>query len=177
MSGDCPAPAATRPNGKISITCERVTARPRTPNLSLMGEWDHQPFVAYLDAAMSTARIRSDAELARLSGIGQQQLSTWRRGVRPSTRLLDKLAPALRVPARDLYRLGGWLPANDRTSPAPAVLPQEIRDLIDFYNAPGRTDEQRALIRAHVSVAVSGLGRLFAETDSRSAPTRARRAG
>jgi len=141
-----------------------------------MGEWDHRPFVAYLDAAMSAASIRSDAELARLSGIGQQQLSTWRRGVRPSTRLLNKLAPALRVPARDLYRLGGWLPANDRSTPAPAVLPQEIRALVDLYSAPGRTDEQRALIRAHVGVAVSGLRAMFGEADKPSATTRTRRA-
>jgi transcriptional regulator with XRE-family HTH domain len=142
-----------------------------------MGEWDHRPFVDYLDSAMSTAGIRTDAELARLSGIGQQQLSTWRRGVRPSTRLLDKLAPALRVPARDLYRLGGWLPAGDRSAPAGPGLPPEIRALIDLYNARGRTDEQRAQIRAHVNVAVSGLRLMFGEADTASATGRTRRTG
>jgi transcriptional regulator with XRE-family HTH domain len=177
MSGDCPAPAATRSNGKISITCERVTGRHGTPNLSLMGEWDHRPFVAYLDAAMSTAGIRTDAELARLSGVGQQQLSTWRRGVQPSARLLNKLAPALRVPARDLYRLTGWQPADEDTAPPSPVLPPEFRALVDLYNARGRTDEQRAQIRAHINVAVSGLRAMFGETDNAGATSRSRRAG
>lgn len=122
-----------------------------------MSEWEPGHFAAYLDAAMSNANIKNDAELARLSGVNQTQIGNWRRGTaRPSMRLLRQVAEALRVPPNRMYVLAGWLQADEPDQPDMTTLPPEILDLIALYESM-TTVANRKLIREHIEIALRGL--------------------
>jgi transcriptional regulator with XRE-family HTH domain len=65
------------------------------------------PFGAYLARAMDAARL-SIADLERQTGINNSLISKWRLGrTVPSMENLRLLAPALRVPAMDLFVRAG----------------------------------------------------------------------
>lgn len=141
--------------------------------MHLVGEWDHEKLARYLDAAMEAEGIRTDAELARLSGVHQTQISNWRRGrSRPSMALLDRVADALSVPPVNLHVLAGWI---SREAPDLGVVPPEFRELIDFYNDPERTDDDRRMLRMQARVAVEGVRALAMERVSAERPTGRRR--
>ena len=69
---------------------------------------DKQPFAAWLDATMK-ARGLSQAELARVVGVADAQVSRWRRGqVVPTVRYLQQIADVIGVQRITLDRLAGY---------------------------------------------------------------------
>jgi transcriptional regulator with XRE-family HTH domain len=143
--------------------------------------WPRENFLRYLDDLMRHAGIRDFAELSRRTGVNPSQLSNWKNGVaQPSRANLTRVAKVLDAAPVRLWVAAGLATADelDLTGQVDlTVLPPEFRALVDFYNARGRTDEQRAQIRAHINVAVSGLRAMFGETDTAGATSRSRRAG
>lgn len=159
-----------------------MTRSPRGRTLSCVpATWPREGFLRYVDDLMRKAEIRDFAELSRRSGVNPSQFSNWRNGVaQPSRANLTRIAKVLDVAPVRLWVAAGIATEDELDLSGQVdltVLPREILDLIALYNATGRTDEQRALIRAHINVAVSGLRMMFGETDSAGASPRARRAG
>lgn len=71
---------------------------------------ERQPWQNYLRAAMQAANIRNAAELARLSGVNESQISRWLRGVgSPDLSNLRRISPVLRVPVLQLMVAAGHL--------------------------------------------------------------------
>lgn len=148
--------------------------------LSRVGEWSHVQFGEYLDAVMRAKGIRNDADLAQRAGFKQTQVSNWRRGkARPSPTLLDRLAQALDVPARNLYSLAGYNPGDDMSNVDLKVVPPEIQELVDLYHDPDLTDGDRATLLQHAKLTVTGLRALLGDHRSGEAASAAgqRRAG
>lgn len=158
----------TRPSRNRTLTCVAAT-------------WPRDSFIAYLGNLMDRAGIRDYAQLSRITGVNASQFSNWQNGVaQPSLPNLTRIAPALNVAPVALWLAAGLVTADELDLSGQVdltVLPHEFRALVDLYNARGRTDEQRAQIRAHINVAVSGLRAMFGETDIAGATSRARRAG
>lgn len=166
-------PADTRPPAGSSLTRPGVTIRGVVSNVSRVSDWAYERFGEYLDAAMKIESIRSDAELSRLSGVRHNQLTQWRKGRnRPTTPLLDKLAAALNVPAANLYALAGYVPGIEPEIADTTVVPPEFRELIEFYNDPDLTDEDRRMLRLQARVAVEGVRALVEERSGAGPPTR-----
>lgn len=68
----------------------------------------------YLRDAMAAARIPNAAELSRLTGVNESQISRWLRGVgQPDVSNLRRLSPALRIPMLDLLVAAGHLTASE----------------------------------------------------------------
>lgn len=155
----------TEPSRRRSLTCVAAT-------------WPREEFNAHLDKLMRRGGIADRADLARRSGVNPSQLSNWKHGVtQPSRANLTRIATVLDVAPVTLWMVAGLVTEDELDLSGQVdltVVPAEFRDLLDLYSTPGRTDEQRETIRAHVRIAVSGLRALFGETEV--SPTRARRA-
>jgi transcriptional regulator with XRE-family HTH domain len=123
--------------------------------------WPVEDFNQYLEALMAAKKIADRAELSRVAGIDQTQLSNWRHGkTSPSRQSLRKIAQALTVPPVNLYVAAGIdSPEDLDLSGAPdlTVLPTELRDLVDLYGSERLTEEDRTYLRRHVGLLVTGL--------------------
>lgn len=137
----------------FSLARKGVTGRRRAHTLSRVREWSAEELGKYLSSSMRAEGIRNDAELARLAGLSQTQISNWRRGkARPSQELLDRVAAALRVPARTLYHLAGYVEPDQQSAPDLTVLPAELRTLIALYNDPDLRDREREMLLTQAEV-------------------------
>lgn len=117
---------------------------------------------------MTNAGIADYAELSRLSGVSQTQLSNWRRGLaQPSRQALKKIAPALNVPPVVLYIQAGLDAEEDlalESVPDFSALPKQFHDLRDAYErmaALGRGDDA---LRS-IALLVAGLRAELAEVE------------
>jgi transcriptional regulator with XRE-family HTH domain len=170
-STDSPSPATT-------VTCARVTTPQPIPSLSRMGSvWPVEQFRALLRALMDAAGIDDYAELSRMTGVSQQQFSTWRRGLaQPSRESLAKIAPILGVPVVNLWVAAGLASPDDldlAEAPDLRVLPSEFRDLADLYDT--LNDDEKAFLRRSVARLVAGVrSELSLDRDQ---PSGRRRAG
>ena len=161
-----PSATATAARPADLLSSEQVTQEiPITTVTSVGKSWPHATFERHLRALMDRENIRDRAELSRLSGVSQTQLSNWRAGSsQPTMASLDKLAAVLDVPPHTLYiaadlispRLLGMHQDVDLR-----VIPREIQDLLDLYNQADSSGQE--LIRQHVAFAVRGLSALLAE--------------
>lgn len=123
-----------------------------------MREWAYEDFGEFLDARMNHQGIRNDAELSRLSGVKQTQISNWRRNLaRPTPESLDKIAAVLKVPSVILYQLAGHLPENDPVERDYDDTPPELRNLVDLYRSDRLTDGDRAFLLRSATALVSHL--------------------
>ncbi len=134
-------------------------------------------FAEYLRALMDTAGISDYAELSRLSGINQTQLSNWRRGIsQPSRESLSKIAPVLGVRASNLWLVADLADEEELgldERPDLTVLPRAIAELIDVWRDGRLSDEQRAALLSAVALAVSGVRAQLGKPD-RGRPIRRR---
>lgn len=145
-------------------------------SVSLVREWPVAELNRFIDAKMRDEGIKNDAELARLAGLKQNQISTIRTGKsQPSIPTLDKIAVPLDVPPRNLYVMAGHVKPGDDEPSVSEILPSEIRDLIDLYKRT-TSDEGRSLIRQQVGVAVRGLSALITDPTIDHQPNRRRSA-
>ena len=99
------------------------------------------PFAGWLTATMR-ARGLSQAEVARAVGVGDPQVSRWRRGQGlPSLRSLQRFADAFAVPRAELERLAGYPVAAPAAEPAAA--PALQAELAAYQARHGRVLAQR----------------------------------
>jgi transcriptional regulator with XRE-family HTH domain len=88
----------------------------------------HNPFSSWLNATMR-ARGLSQAELARIVGVADAQVSRWRRGhVVPTVRYLQRIAESLDVPRARLDVLAGY-PVDEAADAANAADPERDAEL------------------------------------------------
>ena len=120
-----------------------------------------EEFREYLLACMKRAEISDFAELSRLTGVSQTQLSNWRYGKsQPSQPSLRKIAPILGIAPVNLYIAAG---VNDTEeleldrAPDLRVGPAEFQDLAELWDDPRLTDEQRSFLRRSIATLVAGL--------------------
>lgn len=123
--------------------------------------WPVAEFQDYLRACMRAAGISGEAELAELSGVSQNQFSTWRLGRnQPTMANLRRVAPVLGVPAAKLFLAAGLMDEGELDVASgmidPGTLPVELRELIDMY-LHHLTDEQRSYTRRTVAYLTAGL--------------------
>lgn len=156
------APPDNRPPGAPALTRAGVTRPCGAHTVSSVREWSHEDLSRYLDKAMRAEGVRNDAELSRLSGVKQTQISNWRRGLnRPTADLLDRIARTLNVPAVTLYALAGRMPSDDGAAPDLTVLPPELRDLIALWTDPGLGDSDRETLLINIRTIVRGMRALL----------------
>lgn len=160
-------------------TSEQVTQEIPVITVSLVGKsWPYDTFERHLRALMDRERIADPAELSRLSGVSQTQLSNWRAGSsQPSMGSLDKLARVLDTPPHTLYIAAGLLSPRQLGMDQDvnlAVIPREIQDLIDLYERANGSG--REMILQQVSITVRGLSALLTENPPRPQPRRRRTA-
>jgi transcriptional regulator with XRE-family HTH domain len=126
----------------ITLTSEGVTVRRMRRNVrpvssqSRKPTWPVDEFQRYLTALMKARNIASAAELGRLSGIKDQQLSQWRRGVnQPSRDLLRRISEATDAPMRDLEIAAGLISPDEAGATPAKALPAQIERAIAAYFA------------------------------------------
>lgn len=169
-----------RPPPGPSLVRSRVTKGARMSTLLRVSKpWPVGDFNQYLEALMAARKIVDRAELSRLAGIDQTQLSNWRHGkTSPSRQSLRKIAQVLNVPPVNLYIAAGIdSPADLDLSATPdlTVLPAELRDLVDLHNSERLTEEDRAYLRRHVALLVTGLLAGINEREQAAQPSKRRR--
>lgn len=121
-------------------------------------------FSSWLNATMR-ARGLSQAELARIVGVADAQVSRWRRGhVVPTVRYLQRIAESLDVPRVRLDVLAGY-PVDDGGEGASAADPERDAELQAHEATLRRLLEERvpqalwpAYIRACEALAASLAG-------------------
>lgn len=160
-------------------TSEQVTQEIPITTVSSVGKtWPSETFERHLRALMDRERIRNWAELSRLSGVSETQLSNWRAGSsQPNMASLDRLAPVLDTPPHTLYIAAGLLSPQQlgmEQAVDLTVLPREFQDLIDLYAQADTSG--RELIRQHIAFALRGLAALLTEDPPRPSPKRRRSA-
>ena len=89
------------------------------------------PFATWLNSAMQTRRL-SQADLARAVGVGDAQVSRWRRGqVVPNVHTLQRIADSFGVQRVTLDRLAGYPVAETllgfNSDPAEAAVEAELQ--------------------------------------------------
>jgi transcriptional regulator with XRE-family HTH domain len=146
--------------------------------------WPVKEFNEYLRALMAVAGIPNFAELSRLTGVSENQFSTWHHGKnQPSQPNLRKIAPVLGVPPVNLFLAAGINVAEELelNHVDLRVIPKSLRELIDLYADPRLTAEHRAYIDRSAAHLVAGL---LAEVEppppsppARGRPNTRRRAG
>ncbi len=91
-------------------------------------------FTLWLNNSMESRRL-SQADLARAVGVGDAQVSRWRRGqVVPTVHSLQRLADTFGVPRVMLDSLVGY-PADEQDHPADALLDPAQRAELAAYQA------------------------------------------
>jgi transcriptional regulator with XRE-family HTH domain len=109
-------------------------------------------FADWLNATMQSRRL-SQAQLARVVGVADTQVSRWRRGqVVPTVRYLQRIADTLDVPRASLDRLAGY-PVSEASEEPPAAADPERQAELHAYSAAYRSllehEVPRALWRAY----------------------------
>lgn len=154
---------------KRSVTAgrERQGSRslgPRTIRYALQMSKDQQDFADVLDLAISRW-FESAEDFARQTGISASSVSRWsaRQSV-PSARMIEKIAPYLRVPANKLLALA--YPGLSHTSPQVTItekpvhpLAREIGRMLD--EGSQLTDEQRDTITRLIDAVLAPYRRLM----------------
>jgi transcriptional regulator with XRE-family HTH domain len=173
------APIDNRPPPARSLTRPGVTGQRRSPTLfGVPKSWPVEEFREYLLACMKRAQIPDFAELSRLTGVSQTQLSNWRYGKsQPSQGSLKKIAPVLGVAPVNLYIAAGVNDSEElelTQAPDLRVGPREFQDLAELWDDSRLTDEQRSFIRRSVATLVAGLQ---AELPNGSGPQKIRPSG
>jgi transcriptional regulator with XRE-family HTH domain len=94
-------------------------------------------FAHWLNATMQSRGL-SQAQLARVVGVADTQVSRWRRGqVVPTVRYLQRIADTLDVPRASLDRLAGY-PVGEAEEDAPAGADPERQAELHAYGAAFR---------------------------------------
>jgi len=118
---------------------------------------ESRAFAHWLNATMQSRGL-SQAQLARVVGVADTQVSRWRRGqVVPTVRYLQRIATTLDVPRSNLDRLAGYPVGEDDSGAAADADPGRQAEL-DAYGAA-----IRLLLEARVP---RPLWRAFAEACS-----------
>ena len=86
-------------------------------------------FAHWLNATMHSRGL-SQAQLARVVGVADTQVSRWRRGqVVPTVRYLQRIATTLDVPRASLDRLAGYPVGEDGAAAPPDADPERQAEL------------------------------------------------
>lgn len=175
-------PADNRPSPARPLNRSRVTRAEKSPTVACVStSWPVEDFRAYLRALMDAAGIVDYAELSRLSGVSQTQLSNWRRGLsQPSRAALKRLVRPLQLKSPVTLYIAAGLDAHEdlelEAVPDFTVLPREFQDLREVYErlkAIGQED----VVLSSVRVLVAGLRAQLDVTESHRPTGRQRRAG
>lgn len=122
-------------------------------------EWPVEEFREYLRSLMDEAGIANYAELSRQTGVGEHQLSLWRRGLaQPSNELLRRIATGLDVPLVKLLVAAGHTDAEELELEGEINLratPREVLDLLDVY--ANASPEDLPNVRQTTSFFIAGL--------------------
>lgn len=156
-----PRPIDNRPQPGSRLTRPGVTNSPRSPIVFRVPKsWPVEEFREYLLTLMDHTGIGDYAELSRLSGVSQTQLSNWRLGKsQPSTGSLRKIAAALNVAPVTLFLAAG---VNDHDElemahrPDFRIGPPEFTALAELWDGD-LTDEQRSFIRRSIATLAAGI--------------------
>lgn len=165
----------------VDLSHVRVTGGQNGPSLrSMPKEWPAAEFQEYLRTRMRAAGISGEPELAELSGVSQNQLSTWRLARnQPTLANLRRIAPVVKTPPYRLFLAAGLLAPHDLDRPEQpdvlADLPAELRELIALYNDRRLSADQRSYARRIAADVTAGLRAELARSEVR--PTGRRRAG
>lgn len=153
-------PADNRPSPARPLTRARVTSREDSPTVTFVpASWPYEAFATYLRALMDSHGIADYAELSRLSGVSQTQLSNWRRGLaQPSREALKKVAVPLKTPPHRLFVRAGLdteeelgAEALPEFEPLPRVI-RELHEVYDRMKALGRAADAERSISALVTI-------------------------
>lgn len=163
-----------------SLTPAGVTGPVRTSSfLGVPPNWPVDEFAIYLRGLMTEAGIPDFAELSRVAGVSQTQFSNWRQGkAQPSRESLKRIAPVLKVSPVKLFIAAGIDNADELDLVGEVdlrIVPAEIRALIELYEDPRLSDEQRSYVRRIVADVSAGLRAELAKSQIR--PPGRRKAG
>lgn len=117
--------AVARGQGRDAIKVQLVRYRLR------MSEQELPTFAEFLAAAIPRAHYATPTDFARTAGVHPSIVSRWLKGDRPTLRLLERIAPYLRVSVRQLVAVA--YPGEDEyqpDAPAPHPLALDIERLL-----------------------------------------------
>lgn len=117
--------AVARGGGRRSINVQVVRYRLR------MSEQGLPSFPEFLLDAIRRAHFATPTDFARAAGVHPSVVSRWVKGERPTLRLLERVAPTLRVSVRQLVSVA--YPGEDEfvpDGPAPHPLALDIERLL-----------------------------------------------
>lgn len=118
--------------------------------------WNADRFAERFKAAIDSVGLSSMRELSRLTDVNVQQISAWTRGTRPNPEMLERVAPALRLPAATLLVWAGWISRRDlRVTEGVADLPVQIQQLVELWQTGDRADQRELL--AHTQIIIRAL--------------------
>src|SRR5690348_14348892 len=130
--------------------------------MSKSGGWEN-----YLRDAMSAAKIPNAAELSRLTGVNESQISRWLRGVgQPDVSNLRRLSPALNIPILELLVAAGHITSGEAKI-RDVQPPQRIHT--DVITAIREDEKLIPEAREHLERQYGLLSRLHDESDTPSA--------
>lgn len=165
------------------------TVSPQDGRVATRTDWPQEEFLRWWDATkarlVAEGKIKaragepaSDYRMSDYLGLNHTLISGWRGGrSKPSVETLLLIAPILKEDPRELLVLAGWVSAisvgllDDDVTPGIGRpdLPQEFLDLLSAYWNPELTDEDREIIRRHVSLLAQGV---LADLAARHGPRR-----
>lgn len=133
-SGSDQAIRRSLPRKEVTTPCALSRVR-KVSKLIGRPKWPYQEFNGYLKTKMQVKGIRTPAELSRLSGVREGQLSNWRSGKnQPTKESLRKLAPVLGVPVLALEVAAGiTAPEEIDIQPDDRVWPAQLERAMDAY--------------------------------------------
>lgn len=141
---------------------EQVTAPDAGPTVHPVADadssWPAETFNRYLGNLMKASGIADYAELSRLSGVNQTNLSNYKLGrAQPSIEILNRLADVLQVKPVLLWIQAGRVSPSDLDlsgEPRFEVAPPEVRELAAIVEKLPESD-RRSLLDA-VSMLIAG---------------------
>jgi transcriptional regulator with XRE-family HTH domain len=96
------------------------------------------PLAQYLKQVMQDQRFRSERSFAAKAGISPRTLGRLLRGEKVDPEPLQKIADMLSIPVENLYRLAGYLPAEEAQT-------QVLREIENLLRQLPEADQRRIL--------------------------------
>lgn len=175
-------PADNRPSPARPLNRSRVTRTETSPTVTCVPtSWPVEDFRDYLRALMNAAGIADYAELSRVSGVSQTQLSNWRRGLsQPSRQALKKLVMPLGLKSPVMLYIAAGIDAQEDleldAAPDFTVLPKPFQDLREVYEQL-KLVGQEDMVLSSIRVLVDGLKAQVRGSEGGQPSGRRRRAG
>lgn len=140
--------AVARGTGRRAINVQVVRYRLR------MSKQELPTFPEFLAAAIRRAHFDTPTDFARTAGIHPSVVSRWLKGERPTLRLLERVAPTLRVSVRQLVAVA--YPGEDEPEPVGANAHPLAIDIDELLGPSSSVpDEKRATLETLIEHVVS----------------------